>query len=75
MITLARALGMQVMTGCFVTSSLAVAPALTLASLIDYADLDGHLLLAADPFSGISREGGTIELSNEPGLGIEPANT
>ena len=72
MITLARALDMRVMLGCFVSSSLAIAPALTLASLADYADLDGHLLLAADPFEGITRTGGTIELSDRPGLGVQP---
>lgn len=72
MITLARALGMQVMLGCFVCTSLAIAPALTLASLVDYADLDGALLLADDPFGGIARDGGTISLSDRPGLGVWP---
>ncbi|MGD8452347.1 MAG: dipeptide epimerase [Phycisphaerae bacterium] len=72
MITLARGLGMGVMLGCFVSSSLAIAPALTLASLVDHADLDGHLLLADDPFEGIGREGSVVELGDRPGLGIEP---
>ena len=72
MITLARALDMQVMLGCFVSSSLAIAPALASASLVDHVDLDGHLLLADDPFEGIGRTGGTIELSDRPGLGIRP---
>ncbi|MCK4341705.1 MAG: dipeptide epimerase [Phycisphaerae bacterium] len=70
MITLARALGIQVMLGCFVCSSLAIAPPLTIASLADYADLDGALLLAEDPFEGISRAGGTISLGEQPGLGV-----
>lgn len=73
MIYLARALGLGVMLGCFVSSSLAIAPALTLASLVDYADLDGHLLLADDPFAGIRREGGVVSLGDAPGLGVEPA--
>jgi L-alanine-DL-glutamate epimerase-like enolase superfamily enzyme len=72
MVTLARALGMQVMLGCFVCTSLAIAPALTIASLVDYADLDGALLLAEDPFEGITRAGGTIRLSDRPGLGVWP---
>ena len=72
MIALARGLGMQTMLGCFVSSSLAIAPALTIATLVDHADLDGHLLLADDPFEGIDREGGTIELSDLPGLGVAP---
>ena len=70
MVTLARALGMQVMLGCFVCSSLAIAPPLTIASLVDYADLDGALLLAEDPFEGITRDGGVITLGDEPGLGV-----
>ncbi len=72
MIALARTLDMQVMLGCFVCSSLAIAPALTISSLVDYADLDGALLLAEDPFTGISREGGTISLGEASGLGISP---
>jgi L-alanine-DL-glutamate epimerase-like enolase superfamily enzyme len=71
MIHTARSLGMQVMFGCFVCSSLAIAPALNLASLADHADLDGALLLAEDPFEGIAREGGTIYLPDRPGLGVE----
>jgi L-alanine-DL-glutamate epimerase-like enolase superfamily enzyme len=70
MIHLARALGLQVMLGCFVCSSLAIAPALIVASLVDYADLDGALLLAEDPFDGISRTGGIISLGHRPGLGV-----
>jgi L-Ala-D/L-Glu epimerase len=75
MIALARGLGMGVMLGCFVASSLAIAPALTLAGLVDHADLDGHLLLAQDPFTGIERVGGDLELSDRPGLGIEHAGS
>ena len=71
MIALARALDMQVMLGCFVCSSLAIAPALTIASFVDYADLDGALLLAEDPYEGIARAGGTISLGDRPGLGVE----
>lgn len=70
MVALARGLGMQVMLGCFVCSSLAIAPPLTIASLVDYADLDGALLLDEDPFEGIIRDGGIISLSDRPGLGV-----
>ncbi len=72
MIYLARELGLLTMLGCFVSSSLAIAPPLTIASLVDYADLDGALLLAEDPFEGITRHGGVIELSDRPGLGVWP---
>lgn len=68
---LARALGMKTMIGCFVSSSLAIAPALAIAPLFDFADLDGHLLLGAnDPFRGIDSAGATLTLADQPGLGI-----
>ncbi len=73
MITLARGFGLKVMLGCFVCSGLAIAPALTIATLVDYADLDGHLLLAEDPFTGIAQAGSVISLGEAPGLGLEPA--
>lgn len=73
MITLARALQLQVMLGCFVSSSLAIAPALTIASLVDHADLDGALLLADDPFAGIHAAGSRLSLGDAPGLGVRPA--
>lgn len=72
MITLARGLGMQVMLGCFVCSSLAIAPALSIATLVDFADLDGALLLADDPFGGIDYDAGVIALGERPGLGVSP---
>jgi len=72
MIAVARVLGMQVMLGCFVCSSLGIAPALTIATLADHADLDGALLLADDPFEGITRQGSIISLGAAPGLGVTP---
>ena len=50
----ARALDMQVMIGCMVETSLAVAAAAHIAPLCDYADLDGPLLIANDPFIGLA---------------------
>jgi L-alanine-DL-glutamate epimerase-like enolase superfamily enzyme len=70
MVALARGLGMQVMLGCFVSSSLAMAPPVAIASLVDFADLDGHLLLADDPYAGIGLDGSVVELGNQPGLGV-----
>ena len=52
MIHAARALGLRVMLGCMVESQLAVAPAVQIASLADWVDLDGHLLLAEQPYVG-----------------------
>ncbi len=70
MITLARGFGLQVMAGCFVSSSLAIAPAMQFASLLDHADLDGYLLLADDPWTGIACEGSVLSLGGQPGLGV-----
>lgn len=71
MFTLARGLGMQLMIGCFVSSSLAIAPALAIAGACDFADLDGALLLADDPFEGITCErGGVLRAGPGAGLGL-----
>jgi len=69
----ARALGMQVMLGSMVESSLALSAAAQLAPLADYLDLDGHWLLRDDPFAGAPAAAGRIELSDRPGLGIVPS--
>ncbi len=70
LIATARAHGMLVMAGCMIESSLGIAAAAHLAPLLDYADLDGAALLADDPFAGVSIEGGVIQLTDEPGLGV-----
>ncbi len=67
----ARAHGLQVMLGSMVESSLALSAAAQLAPLADYLDLDGHWLLAKDPFRGAPGERGDITLSGRPGLGVE----
>jgi L-Ala-D/L-Glu epimerase len=69
----ARALGLHVMLGCMVESQLGVAPAAALASLADWVDLDGHLLLADEPFTGLRLEDGRVLPSSEPGLGVTRA--
>jgi L-alanine-DL-glutamate epimerase-like enolase superfamily enzyme len=72
MITVARALGMQVMLGCMTETSCAVSAAAQLAPLADWADLDGHLLIANNPFrGGVRVEEGRIVLPAAPGLGVE----
>jgi L-Ala-D/L-Glu epimerase len=73
MIHAARALGLHVMLGCMVESQLGVAPAAALASLADWVDLDGHLLLADQPFTGLRFEDGRVLPGAEPGLGVSPA--
>jgi L-alanine-DL-glutamate epimerase-like enolase superfamily enzyme len=70
MIEVARAHRMQVMCGCLIESSLAITAASHLLPLLDYADLDGNLLLAQDPFSGTTCEAGRLTLPTRPGLGV-----
>lgn len=63
MIHAARALGLEVMLGCMVESNAGIAAACHLAPLLDYADLDGALLLAEDRYEGIDLSGGEIRLA------------
>jgi L-Ala-D/L-Glu epimerase len=72
MIAAARALGLVVMIGCMIESSAGIAPAAQISSLCDFVDLDGHLLLAEDPFEGLGLEDGALVLSTAPGLGVSP---
>ncbi len=72
MIAVARAHGLKVMLGCMIESSLAITAAAHLAPLVDYVDLDGHLLIKDDPFVGAIVEKGRLVLPTGPGLGVEP---
>ena len=72
MIHTARSLGMSVMLGCMVETSLGIATAAHICGLVDFVDLDGAMLLADDPFEGIDYREGRIVLSDAPGLGVEP---
>jgi L-alanine-DL-glutamate epimerase-like enolase superfamily enzyme len=65
--------GLRVLFGCMVESSLGIAAGLQLAGLADHVDLDGALLLARDPFTGISVEGDLLTAADAPGLGVVPA--
>ena len=71
MIRRARELGMKVMLGCMVESSVGIAAAAMVASEVDWLDLDGNLLLANDPFEGLELDGDCRwRLPDAPGLGI-----
>jgi L-alanine-DL-glutamate epimerase-like enolase superfamily enzyme len=73
MIHAARAHGLRIMLGSMVETSLALSAAAQLAPLVDELDLDGHWLLARDPFDGAPGERGVLTLSDRPGLGVVPA--
>jgi len=66
----ARALDMQIMLSCMVESSVGVTAAAHLASLCDYADLDGPLLIKDDPYQGLQYQGANMILPDLPGVGV-----
>lgn len=70
MITLARGMGIKVMLGCMVESSVGLTAAAHLAPLVDWADLDGNLDVVNDPYSGARMSQGRLALPPVPGLGV-----
>ena len=58
----ADAHGLETMLGCMVESDASLAAAVHLAPLVDYADLDGALLLGSDPFEGVPIDGDRFDL-------------
>lgn len=75
MIHAARALGLRIMIGCMIESELGISQAAQLAPLVDYIDLDGHLLIKDAPFTGLGFTDGRLVLSDAPGLGVVPTTT
>ena len=73
MIQIATALGMKTMLGCMVSSSVSVTAAAHLSPLVDFADLDGNLLIANDPFHGVLVKQGKLILPKGAGLGLTKA--
>ncbi len=71
MIHVARAHNLRVMIGCMIESSLAITAAAHLTPLVDYTDLDGHLLIDNDPYEGVKVVSGKLVLSDTPGLGVQ----
>lgn len=70
MINLARSYNLKVMLGCMIESSCGISAAVHLSPLADYIDLDGHMLLEADPFSGLILENNKVIPSFDYGLGV-----
>jgi len=73
MIELGRKAGMKIMLGCMTETSCAVSAAAQLSPEVDWADLDGNLLIANDVFNGVKIVEGKIKLNNYPGIGIIPS--
>jgi len=70
MVNYARAEGMKVMIGCMTETSCAVSAAAQLSPAVDFADLDGNLLITNDLFKGMEVVDGRISLSDLPGIGL-----
>jgi L-alanine-DL-glutamate epimerase-like enolase superfamily enzyme len=70
MVHTARSCGLKVMIGCMISSSASTTAAAHLSPLVDFADLDGHLLVANDPWDGVAVRDGRLVLPDRPGLGL-----
>jgi L-alanine-DL-glutamate epimerase-like enolase superfamily enzyme len=70
MIHVARAHSLLVMIGCMIESSLGITAAAHLTPLVDYADLDGNLLISNDPYTGVTLDKGKLILPDRPGIGV-----
>ncbi|WP_250291906.1 enolase C-terminal domain-like protein [Streptomyces atroolivaceus] len=64
--------GTDLMLGCLTASTLGIAPAVHIADHARWTDLDGHLLLAHDPWTGIGGDDGFVAADGSPGLGVRP---
>ncbi len=71
MITVAKALDMKVMIGCMTETSCAVSAAAQLSPMVDWADLDGNLLIDNDVYEGMKVVKGKVTLNELPGIGIK----
>jgi len=71
MAQLARALGMKVMVGCMTETSCAVSAAAQFSPYVDFADLDGNLLISNDRFEGVKVKSGKLSLPDLPGIGVK----
>ena len=71
MLTAARERGFRTFLGCMEETSVGIAASAVVASLAEWVDLDGNLLLADDPFDGLELDAGKRwHLADRPGLGL-----
>ncbi len=71
MLNLARSLDMKVMIGCMTETSCAISAASQLSPMMDWADLDGALLIKNDPYEGMKVVDGKVTLTDYPGIGLK----
>ena len=72
MVDITRSLGLKVMLGCMTETSCAVSAAAQLSPAVDFADLDGNLLISNDLFKGVQVVNGRLTLPDLPGIGVVP---
>lgn len=65
-----RELGMRIMLGCMIETSIGVTAMAHLAGLADWIDLDAPLLVTNDPFDGLRYDGAHIQIPDRPGIGV-----
>jgi L-alanine-DL-glutamate epimerase-like enolase superfamily enzyme len=70
MLIVARALGLKVMIGCMTETSCGISAASHLSPMVDWADLDGALLIKNDVYDGTKIVGGKVTLTDRPGIGV-----
>ncbi len=70
MIVLARSLDMKVMLGCMTETSCGISAASHLSPMVDWADLDGALLINNDVYDGTQVLDGKVTLRDRPGIGV-----
>ena len=70
MVEIARAVGLRIMFGCMIESSVLISAAAQIGALADHLDLDGAILITNDPFQGAENRAGRITLPTRPGLGV-----
>lgn len=70
MLDLADELGLKVMLGCMIESSLGITAAAHLGARAEWLDLDGNLLISDDPYAGVRCDRGVLTLPDAPGLGV-----
>ena len=70
MIGTARAHGLRIMYGCMSETSLSITAAAQISPLADELDLDSHLNLNPDPWTGAQWQDGRVVPNNTPGLGV-----
>jgi L-alanine-DL-glutamate epimerase-like enolase superfamily enzyme len=63
-------MGMKILIGCMTETSCAVSAAAQLSPLVDWADLDGNLLIDNDIYEGMTIVDGKVTLPDRPGIGI-----